>query len=76
MLKAIETYFWDIKKGTLDPKEQKKEIIIRTLNYGNLATWAWIAKEYGKGEILAIINSPRNGIRIESKQLANIFFHD
>ncbi len=40
--------FWSYNFSKIDPEDDKKLIIVQTVNYGNLKHWRWINKFYGK----------------------------
>lgn len=75
ILQNIQKLFWDTDARSLDPKKNEKEIIVRTLNYGTLRDWKWLADSYGTHTVLGYVSSPlRNAIRPEAKALAELLF--
>jgi len=46
---------WSYDFNSLDSEEDKKTIIINSINYGDLNHWRWIIKRYGKREIKKIL---------------------
>lgn len=47
--------FWSYKFSNINPDEHKTEIIMQTINYGQLRHWKWIIKYYGIKEIERIV---------------------
>ncbi len=75
ILNSIKRLFWDVKKNSLDAEKNRKEIIVRTINYGGLREWRWLIKQYGKRSIFDFLHgAQRNGLRLEAKRLAEIIF--
>ncbi len=66
---------WSYDFEKLDPQKNKKDIIINTINYGNLAHWYWILKYYGKTEIWKVVKQSRpTELRLGARRLAGIIF--
>lgn len=74
LLPSIKKLFWEVKADTVFDARYKKEIIVKTLNYGNLKDWKWIKKEFGTDEIFKVLNMPRCGVREEADRLARVMF--
>ncbi len=74
LIPSIRKLFWAVKKNTIFDARYKKEIIVKTLNYGKISDIQWLRKEFGKTEILKVVNMPRNGLREESIKLAKLMF--
>lgn len=52
---SFKPLFWSYKFSSIDPKRDKKRIIINTINYGDWNHWLWIIKFYGKETIRKVI---------------------
>lgn len=64
---------YDIEK--IDPEDSYREIIINSLNYGDLDHWRWINNHYGKEKIMNVVNnSPDTEIRPSIKRLSSLLF--
>ena len=77
----IPVYFkqilWSYNFKKLDPQKNERDIILNTINYGNLVHWFWILKNYGKTGVLRIIKQGRpTELRIGARRLAKIIFGD
>ena len=51
----FKSLFWSYKFSSIDPKRDKKRIIINTINYGKWEHWLWIINFYGRKKIKEII---------------------
>jgi len=66
---------WSYVFDDLDLEEDKKTIIINSINYGDLRHWRWIVKYYGKENIREIlIKIPFTEIRPRVAPLVSIIF--
>ena len=74
ILPSIRKLFWEVKADTVFDARYKKEIIVKTLNYGKISDIQWLKREFGKSDILKVVNMPRNGLRDESVRLAKLMF--
>lgn len=62
---------YDFKK--LDSQRNERDIVINTINYGDLVHWHWILKRYGKPEIARVVgNSRPTELRPGAHRLAKI----
>jgi len=78
-IKPIPTYFrpilWSYDFEKLDPQKNERDIILNTINYGNLIHWFWISEKYGKTEVWRIVNqSGPSKLRSGARRLAEIMF--
>jgi hypothetical protein len=56
--------FWSYRFSSIDPKRDKKRVVINTINYGNWKHWVWLIKFYGKREVKRIIGqTPKSEFR-------------
>ena len=66
---------WSYNFPQIDAEENKKTIIINTINYGDLAHWRWIIKNYGKKTVTEVLsNVPVSELRPGAKKLASVVF--
>ena len=65
--------FWSYKFSSIDPQENKKRIIINTINYGKWEHWIWIVKFYGKENVKRIIEEiPQTEFRTSALELISL----
>ncbi len=58
MAQLPETFrplLWSYRFEEIDAEKHKQEIIVNTINYGDLDQWRWIIAQYGKQVIQAIL---------------------
>ncbi len=68
----FKSLFWYCDFSSLDLKENKEEIMIQTVNYGDWEHWQWLFRYYGLGESREIIrNIPASAFR---KRALNLIF--
>ena len=73
--KAFRPLFWSYRFNELDPKDDKKMVIVQLINYGTLRHWAWLVHEYGMEEIKRVIESiPATEIKPRTRALASLLF--
>lgn len=66
---------WSYDFNSLDVEEDKKEIIVNAINYGDLKHWRWIIKEYSKEDVRKILTTiPFTEIRPRVAPLVSIIF--
>jgi len=66
---------WSYDFEKLDSQNNKRDIIINTVNYGNLVHWFWILKHYGKNEVWQVVKHSRpTELRLGARRLAGIIF--
>ncbi|MEM2991323.1 MAG: hypothetical protein QXQ02_09110, partial [Halobacteria archaeon] len=53
--RIFKPLFWSYKFSSIDPKKNKKSIILNAINYGRWEHWQWILKNYGKSDVKKII---------------------
>lgn len=76
----IPDYFapilWSFEISKIDPRRNKKTVIIQAINYGDLKHWRWIAQYYGMAEVRRILTTiPVTEIRPRVRRLAALIFH-
>lgn len=52
---SLKPLFWSYKFSSINPRRDKKRIIIHIINYGKWRHWLWMVKFYGKRAIKEII---------------------
>jgi hypothetical protein len=71
----LRPFFWSYRFGDLDLHHDEKTIIIHLMNYGSLAHWRWLVREYGTPEIRQVLRSiPATEIRPRTRELASLIF--
>ena len=76
-VKQIPAYFrpilWSYNFEKLDPQKNERDIVLNTLNYGNLIHWSWILKSYGKARVWQFVKQSRpTELRPGVRRLAKI----
>jgi hypothetical protein len=67
--------FWSYNFSQLDADNDKKLIIIQTINYGSLKHWRWIKKFYGREVIRNVLQKvPGSELRSRALYLAGLLF--
>lgn len=62
---------WSYSLDKIDPERHKKLLITQAINYGDLPHWEWLARHYGKKEVLAVVRQSRaQSIRPTAHRLA------
>jgi hypothetical protein len=66
---------WSYRFEELDPEKHRDEIIVQTINHGNLDHWRWIIDRYGKATIRKVLEG-RLGTEFypEFRNLARVIF--
>ncbi|MEK7673750.1 MAG: hypothetical protein AAB371_00945 [Patescibacteria group bacterium] len=66
---------WSYNFDDINPRKDKKAIILNSINYGGLNHWRWIMKYYGKKEIKKnLLKIHTTEIRPRALNLASIIF--
>lgn len=71
----FQPLFWDVDFKAISPEKNKRLIITRTINYGNLKHWKWISKYYGKKLPKYFQNIPQSEFRQPALKLANLIYN-
>lgn len=67
---------WSYNFSRIDPENNKKLIIIQTINYGNLEHWRWINKFYGRKVVRDLLqNITSTELRPQALRLAGLLFN-
>lgn len=48
---------WSYKFEEIDPEEHYHELIVNTINYGDLKHWRWLIQRYGKGYLREVLTT-------------------
>lgn len=66
---------WGYDFNLMDTEEDKRVIIVNTINYGDLEQWKWLAKIYGKDQLKKIIELiPESEFRKPVLKLMKLLF--
>jgi hypothetical protein len=72
---TFRPFFWSYRFDSLDPRRDKKTVIVQLINYGTLAHWGWLVREYGVGEIRRTLQSVQaTEINPATRALASLLF--
>jgi hypothetical protein len=72
---SFKPFLWSYDFNSIDPKRNKKTIIVNVINYGNLSDWKKLVKQYGLKNVsntLSIISATE--IRPGARKLASLLF--
>lgn len=67
--------FWDIEFQSISPKKDRKTIITKVINYGNLKHWKWISDYYGKNLPKSLQEIPQSEFRQPALKLATLIYN-
>jgi hypothetical protein len=68
-------FFWSYRFEDIDLQKDKKTVILNLLNYGNLAHWQWLVRQYGVVEIKRILQSiPATEVKPRTRPLVSLLF--
>lgn len=66
---------WGYKFNLIDPEEDKRIIIVNTINYGDLNQWRWLVEIYGRERLRRIIEFiPESEFRKHVLKLMKLLF--
>ena len=72
---SFKPLMWSYDFNSLDLEENKKTIILNTINYGDLNDWRWIVKYYGRDEVKKVLeNIPAWALRSRVRKLVSLIF--
>lgn len=71
----FRSLFWDIDFDSVSPDKNKKLVITKTINYGNLKHWKWISDYYGKNLPKSLQEIPRSEFRQPALKLASLIYN-
>lgn len=67
---------WSYVFEDIDPKEHYKELIVNTINYGDLKHWRWLIDYYGSEQVSKVITTvPFTEFRPRVVKLVSLLFH-
>jgi hypothetical protein len=73
--KTFKPLLWSFRWNDIDVQHDKEDIIVNTINEGNLKQWRWITKAYGKRTIRRVLKKRlASEFHPESLNLARILF--
>lgn len=73
---SFKSLFWSYNFSAVDPAQNKKEVVVQTINYGSWQHWQWMVKYYGKENLRKIIsNIPASEFRKPVLELVKILFN-
>jgi hypothetical protein len=68
-------FFWSYRFESLDPQRDRKTVIVQLINYGTLAHWGWLIREYGSAEVRRTLQSVQaTEINPPTRGLASLLF--
>ncbi|MGC9031761.1 MAG: DUF6922 domain-containing protein [Minisyncoccia bacterium] len=66
----LKPLFWSYKFSSIDPKRDKRRVIINIINYGKWKHWLWMIKFYGRKTVKKIVEeSPASEFRAPALKL-------
>lgn len=66
---------WSYRFKDIDTDKHREEIIVNTINFGNLQHWHWLIAHYGKKEIHRVLRRRlATEFNLESRNLARLVF--
>jgi hypothetical protein len=66
---------WSYRFEDINADKHREEIIVNTVNFGNLRHWHWLIKHYGKKEIHRVLQRRlATEFNPESRNLARLVF--
>lgn len=67
--------FWSYNFVDIDPKKNKRLIVVNTINYGDLNHWRWLARIYRKEGVKSVLETiPASELRPRARRLAALLF--
>jgi hypothetical protein len=71
----FQSLFWWCDASKLDPARDIRNILVQTINYGDLEHWRWILQRYGKERIRRLLREiPMSEFGRSSLLLAMLIF--
>jgi hypothetical protein len=71
----LRHFFWSYRFEELETAKDEKTVIVQLINYGNLAHWRWLVRQYGIDEIRRVLQSiPASEIKPRTRTLASVLF--
>lgn len=67
--------FWSYRFDELDAWRDEKAVVVQLLNYGTLADWRWLVREYGATEVKRVLQAlPATELKSRTRVLASLLF--
>jgi uncharacterized protein DUF6922 len=71
----LRRLFWSYRFEELELARNQKTIIVQLVNYGTLANWGWLMREYGLAEVRRVLESiSATEIKPRTRALASLLF--
>jgi hypothetical protein len=71
----LRRFFWSYRFEELESGKDEKTVIVQLINYGSLAHWRWLVRQYGIDEIRRVLQSiPATEIKPRTRTLASVLF--
>jgi hypothetical protein len=71
----LRRLFWSFRFDELDPTRDEKTVVIQVINYGSLAEWRWLVREYGMPEVRRMLGTiTETEIKPRTRGLASLLF--
>jgi len=71
----FQPLLWSYDFSRIDSEQDKKAIIVNTINYGDLGHWQRIRDHYGRDVVTKILSEiPASEIRPRARKLAALLF--
>lgn len=72
---TFKPILWGLKWSAIDIQKDKQDIIVNTINEGNMRQWRWITDTYGKSIIKSVLEKRiTTEFHPESRNLARVLF--
>jgi len=73
---SLRPLLWSLRWSALDTWADRKDIILNTINEGNLDQWRWIREVYGDEEVRQVLRGRMvSEFHPESRRLAELVFN-
>lgn len=71
----LRPLFWSYEFEKLELSKDEKTVVVQLINYGTLANWQWLVREYGHTEVKRLLESiPETEIKPRTRVLASLLF--
>lgn len=71
----FRSLLWSYRFEEMDPEAHRDELIVNTMNYGDLRHWRWLIRYYGLGRIRRVLQRrAETEFTPESRNLARVVF--
>ncbi len=71
----LRPLFWSYRFDELEAAKDEKTIIVQLINYGTIAQWHWLGRQYGPDEVKRVLEAiPATEIKPRTRVLASILF--